>query len=72
MKLVIALLAAIGAVAAALFFWRKYREPASQAFSEATDSVSSWSKTAAEKAGETADKIGEKAREAADEVGGNG
>jgi hypothetical protein len=65
MKLVVAVLAALAAAVAAVFFWRKHRQSASPALSRAADSVSSWTKTAAETAGDTTDKIAEKAREAA-------
>ena len=68
MKFLIALLAAIGAVAAAVFFWRKYHKDAEAAWSEATDSMSAWSKTATVKASETTAKLAETAAETADEV----
>ena len=68
MKLLIAALAAIGEVAAGVFFWRKYHRSAEAAWSEATDSLSAWSKTAAAKASETTDKLAETAAEAAGEV----
>lgn len=68
MKLLIALLAAIGAVAAGVLFWRKYHTSAEAAFTEATDSMSAWSKTATVKASATTAKLAETAAEAADEV----
>ena len=52
MKLLIALVAAIGAVAVAVFFARK----------------NAFYRTAAEKAGDATDKLAEKGREAAGEV----
>ena len=60
-----------GAVAAAVvFFWknRKARKAADDAWNQASDSISPWSKTAAEKAGETTDKLADKGREAAGDV----
>ena len=67
MKLLIAALAAIGAVAAGVFFWRTYHKSGEAAFNEATHSISGWSKVAADKASETTDKLAETAADAADE-----
>ena len=78
MKLLIALLAAIGAVAVGVFFWRKNQESAGSTWSQAEDLASSLTKTAAEKAGEaaekvkaTADKATSAASDAADQVTGD-
>lgn len=68
MKLLIAMLAAIGAATAGVFLWRKYHKSAEAAWGEATDSVSAWSKTATVKATETTAKLAETTAEAADEV----
>jgi len=57
MKWFIALLAAIGAVTAGVFFWRKNQESAGSTWDQAEDLASSWTKTAAEKAGEAAEKV---------------
>ena len=68
MKILIAVVAAVGAVAAGVvFFWknRKARKAADEAWNQASDSISSWGKTAAEKASGTTDKLAEKAHEAA-------
>jgi len=77
MKLLIALLAAIGAVAAGVFFWRRNQEPAGSMWNQAEDSASAWTKTASEKASEaaekvkaTADKATSAASDAADQVTG--
>ena len=79
MKWLIALLAAIGAVTAGVFFWRKNQnqESAGSMWDQAEDLASSLTKTAAEKAGEaaekvkaTADKATSAASDAADQVTG--
>ena len=77
MKWLIALLAAIGAVTAGVFFWRKNQESVGSMWDQAEDLASSWTKTAAEKTGEaaekvktTADKATSAASDAADQVTG--
>ena len=47
MKWLIALLAAIGAVAVGVFFWRKNQESAGSTWNQAEDLASSLTKTAA-------------------------
>ena len=65
-KWLIALLVGIGAVAAAIFFWRSNRRDASKLWHETVDTTSSWSRTAADKAGEATDNVAETAHTAAD------
>ena len=74
MKLFV-LLAALGAVAVAVFFWRKNQESASQAWHKAEGYTSAMGKTAGEKAGKaseklaaTADEVTSAASDIADEV----
>ena len=67
---VIALLAAIGAVTAGVFFWRKNKESAGSTWNQSEDLASSWTKTAAEKVKATADKAASAASDAADQVTG--
>jgi hypothetical protein len=71
MKWLVALLALLGAVAAAFFFWRKNQRSASSLWGQARDSTSSWTDTVAGKAGEAADAVadmGDKATSAASQV----
>ena len=63
MKL-LAILAAIGATAAAVFFWRRNKQSVESVWTTAEDAVSSWSKTAADTAGEATDKITKEAAKA--------
>lgn len=75
MKRLITLLAAVGAVAAGVFFWRRNQESEGSMWDQAEDSASSWTETAGEKASEaaekvkaTADKATSAASDAADQV----
>jgi hypothetical protein len=54
----IALLVAAGAVAAAVFFWRKQGKPSvDSVWSSAEEALSSWGETAANEAGKVADDV---------------
>jgi hypothetical protein len=64
MRWLIALLAAIGAVAAGVFFRLRNRKSRGL-FDRAKDSTSSWSKAAADKAGAAGDKVGAAAKKVA-------
>jgi len=57
MKWLIALLVLIGAATAAGFLRRRNAEAVNSAWSQATDKASSFAKSAADKAGETADDV---------------
>jgi hypothetical protein len=65
----IALLAAAGAFAAAVFFWRKQGEPSVDSmWSSAEDALSSWGETAANEAGSGADAATKAAAEVNDTI----
>jgi hypothetical protein len=68
MKLLIGLLAALGAAAVGVFFWRKNPQAVNSAWTQATDTTSSYAKTAADKVSETTDKAVNAASAAADEI----
>ena len=57
MTKLIALLAVAGAVAAGLYFWRRNDESWESRWSSAKDSTSSWSTSAWNEAGATADRV---------------
>jgi hypothetical protein len=57
MTKLIALLALAGAVAAAVFFWRRKEGSWESMWSSTTDTTSSWSKTVAHEAGKAADTV---------------
>jgi hypothetical protein len=57
MTKLIALLAVAGAVAAAVFFWRKNEESWEAMWSSTKDTTSSWSKTVVQDAGKAADTV---------------
>jgi hypothetical protein len=61
MKGLTALLVAIAAVAVGVFFWRRNKQSAESVWTTAEDAVSSWSKTAADTAGEATDMVTEAA-----------
>jgi hypothetical protein len=61
MTKLIALLALAGAVAAAVFFWRKNDGSWESMWSSTKDTTSSWSQTAAQEAGRAADGIAARA-----------
>ena len=64
MKVLIALLAGIAAVAAAVFFWSKNRGAADSSWDDASDTASSWAKNADDKVGEATDQVAAMADEA--------
>jgi hypothetical protein len=70
MKFVIAVLAALGAAAVGVFFWRKNPQAVNSAWTQATDTTSAYAKTAADKVSETTDKAVSATSAAADEVKG--
>jgi hypothetical protein len=53
------LLAFAGAIAGAVFFWRRREQSWDSMWSSAKDSTASWSKTASHEAGKAADRIAE-------------
>jgi hypothetical protein len=69
MAKLIALLAAAGVVAAAVFFWRKQGEPSVDSmWSSAEEALSSWGETSTKEAGNGADAAADSATKAATEV----
>jgi hypothetical protein len=64
--LIVAVLAAIGAVVTVLFFRRKHHESSSPSWDSAKDTATSWGKAAADEAGTVADKVTSMADGAAD------
>lgn len=57
MKKLVGLLAAVGAVVTILFVWRKKQGSWSATWSSAKDTAASWRKTAADRAGRSADQV---------------
>jgi hypothetical protein len=71
MKLLIALLAAIGAAAVAgFFFWRRNPKAVNSAWSQATDTTSTFAGTAADKTAEVAHEAADAATTATDSITG--
>ena len=66
MKKLIGLLAAIGAAATILFFWRKNQKSWSSTWSCGRDTASSWGTTVADEGGKAADKVAAAADGASD------
>jgi hypothetical protein len=66
MRKLIALLVAVGAVAAVVFFWRRDQESWKSTWCSAKDSTSSWGKTAAREAEKSVDSVSSVADRAAD------
>ena len=72
MKWLIGFLAAIGAAAVGVFFWRRNPRAVSSAWTQATDTSSSLAKTAADKVSDVTDKAASAASAVADEAEGAG
>jgi hypothetical protein len=68
MKLLVALLATVGAAIAVIYVWRKRLLPGRTDWSHATDSAAAWSKSAHESASATAAAAAQTASETVDGV----
>jgi hypothetical protein len=70
MKWLVGFLAAIGAAAVGLFFWRRNPRAVSSAWTQASDTSSALAKSAADKVSEVTDNAASAASAAADEAKG--
>jgi hypothetical protein len=69
-KWLIAMLAAIGAAAVGVFFWRRNPRAVNSAWAQATDTSSSLAQTSADKVSEVTDNAASAASAVADEAKG--